>query len=94
MKVLETIKKLRCFVQAIWCASVKVFVESVIESLISVYEFHFNKSRTVKEDTGEAEIAVNGPTIAHCDPIVRQAMDQYWLDKQRKKFGTLSEQQT
>ena len=82
----ECYKGIEMLVQAICCASVKVSVESVIESLISVYEFHIDKLRTVKEDTSEAEIktAINGPTIAHCDRIVKQAMDQYWMVKTKK----------
>lgn len=53
-------------VQAIYCTPVKVSVESVIESLIIVYECHFYKLRPVRKNTTEAEmeIAVNCPTIA------------------------------
>lgn len=70
----ECYKGIERLVPTICCASVKVSVESVIESLISVYEFHFDKLRTVKEDTSEAEmeIAINGPTIAQCDRIVNK----------------------
>ena len=30
------------------------------------------------------EIAVNGQTIAHCDQTVKQAINQYWLEKTKK----------
>ena len=40
----------------------------------------------MKVDTTEAEmeIAINCPTVAHCNRIVKQAMDQYWMEKTKK----------
>lgn len=75
-------KGIEMLVQAICCAPLKVSVESVIKSVLSVYECHFAKLRTEKEDTSEAEmeIAVNGPTVAHCDRRFKHALDLYWLE--------------
>ena len=57
--------------------------ESVLESMVSQYENHFDSRRNVKEDTANEEfnIAVNGPSLAHCDSVVREAMDNLWKHK-------------
>ena len=46
--------------------------ESVLESFVSRYENHFDSRRSTDEETSneEFEIAVNGPSLAHCDGIV------------------------
>ena len=48
-------------------ASVVMSVESVVESIVSMYENRQSKSRNLGEDRGNNEmmIAVNGPNIAH-----------------------------
>jgi hypothetical protein len=33
--------------------------------------------------TQEFEIAVNGPNLAYCDTVVKEAMDQYWMSKSK-----------
>ena len=57
--------------------------ESVLESFVSRYENHFDVRRSTDEDTSnqEFEIALNGPNLAHCDTVVKEAMDQYWKSK-------------
>ena len=59
--------------------------ESVLESFVSRYENHFDVRRSTDEDTSnqEFEIAVNGPNLAHCDTVVKEAMDQYWKSKSK-----------
>ena len=59
--------------------------ESVLESFVSRYENHFDSRRSTDEETSneEFEIAVNGPSLAHCDGIVQEAMDKYWKDKSK-----------
>ena len=49
--------------QGILCAAVKISVESVVESLVSRYEKHFDKSRKLTEENAldEMEISANGP---------------------------------
>ena len=64
--------------------------ESVLESFVSRYENHFDSRRSTDEETSneEFEIAVNGPSLAHCDGIVQEAMDKYWKDKSKNgKFA-------
>ena len=67
-------------IHAIMCASVKISVESIVESMISVYENHVDGNRNLDDDSAAQEfiIAYNGPNLAHCDDIVREAMCEYW----------------
>ena len=55
-------------------------VESVVETVISRYERHSNKSRNLDEEQAmdEMEISENGPTIFKADPLLRISMDKYW----------------
>ena len=64
----------------ILCAAVKVSVESVVESLVSRYEVHFDKARQLIEENAlhEMEIAENGPSIFREDPLLEMAMNSYW----------------
>ena len=59
--------------------------ESVLESFVSRYENHFDVRRSTDEDTSnqEFEIAVNGPNLAHCDTVLKKAMNQYWKSKSK-----------
>lgn len=62
--------------------AVKLSVESVVESIISKYETHFNKSRQMTEEHAleELEISENGPCFVKADPVLRAAMNRYWGD--------------
>ena len=61
-------------------ACVKVSVESVVESLVSRYEKHFDSSRqpTKQHSLDEIIIAENEPLLHHADEILERAMNQYW----------------
>ena len=69
--------------------------ESVLESLVSQYENHFDIRRNVNELTANEEfnIAVNGPNLAHCDSVITEAMTKYWNSKKSHwhffKFNSL-----
>ena len=54
-----------------------------MESFVSRYENHFYARRPTNEETAneEFEIACNGPNLANCDGVVREAMDSYWRKK-------------
>ena len=69
--------------QAIAVSSVKVSCESVLESFVSKYESHFDVRRNMSEEGAneEFEISINGPNIAYCDSVVKEAMDEYWSAK-------------
>ena len=60
---------------AIAVCVVKHSCESVLESFVSRYEYHFDPRRNVDEQTSneEFEIAV--------DSVVIEAMDSYWREK-------------
>ena len=68
------------------CASVKISVESVVESLVSRYETHFHKKRGLDEKNAidEMEIAENGPSEFRADPLLIAAMDNW---KKETKTG-------
>ena len=68
--------------QSIVCASIKISVESVVESLVSRYESHFTKNRNLDESNAldEMTIAENGPSIFKADKILSNAMNKYWRD--------------
>ena len=72
------------------CASVKVSVESVVESLVSRYETHFHKKRGLEEKNAldEMEIAENGPSEFRAEKLLLVAMDKYW--KKTNKIGTVA----
>ena len=53
-------------------------VESVLESPISIYEYHFRDEDSIAE---ECQIAVSEPSLAHSYSAVYNAMSQYWSAK-------------
>jgi hypothetical protein len=69
--------------QAIAVCAVKHSCESVLESFVSRYENHFDSRRNTEEDATnqEFEVAVNGPNLANCGPVVKEAMDHYWSSR-------------
>ena len=69
--------------QSIATSAVKISVESVVESLVSRYESHFDAKRQLKEINAldEMEISENGPDLVHADKILTSAMSKYWQDK-------------
>ena len=58
----------------------KSFRESVVESLVSRYEKHFDSSRqpTEQHSLDEMIIAENRPLLHHADEILERAMNRYW----------------
>ena len=78
--------------QAMAVASVKHSCESILESFVSRYENHFDERRNVDEDTAneEFEICVNGPNLANSEPVIKEAMDDYWNGKSWHFYRTSS----
>ena len=72
--------KVEVIVHCICTASVKVSVESVVETLVSRYEQHFDSSRQLTEDHAleEMQIAENGPLLQHADSLLDRSMNNYW----------------
>ena len=60
-------KGIELIMHAILVAAVKLSVESSVESLVSRYEKHFNKSRQLTESNAKEEMLIseNGPNLAH-----------------------------
>ena len=59
-------------------AAAKVSVESVVESLVSRYEGHFDARRELKEEHAldEMEISENVPNLPNADKILLSAMNK------------------
>ena len=57
--------------------------ESILESFVSRFENHFDVRRNVNEDTSNKEFTItcNGPNLANCNGVVREAMEDYWRSK-------------
>ena len=64
-------------------ALVKVSVESVLESYVSIYENHFYKERNIGEDNAlhKLKVSINDPNLALCNAVVKSAMRSYWSTK-------------
>ena len=61
-------------------AAIKMSVESIAESYISVYNIHNNDNRQIKEQTGEDEmmIHINGPEVGEADETLKAALDLHF----------------
>jgi hypothetical protein len=55
-------------------------IESVVETWVSVLEQHSSKLRNLTQARleHEAMVAINGPEVVHCDPVVKEALSKYW----------------
>ena len=64
-------------------------MESVVESLVSRDETHFDAKRQLTEihALDEMLIAENGPDIVHADKLLIFAMDKYCKEKSQGNFG-------
>ena len=86
----ELFEGIEMVLQAIAVSSVKHSCESILESLVSKFENHFDSRRNMGEDSAVEEftIAVNGPSLAHADSIVEEAMNLYWKGQDWHFFKT------
>ena len=79
----QVFKNIDAIMQAIAVSAVKQICKTILESFVSMYENHFDIIRNTNEKSTneEFEIAVNGPNLAHCDSVVKEAMDNYWASR-------------
>ena len=78
----QVFKNIEAIMQAIAVSAVKQIYKTILESFVSMYENHFDIRNTNEKSTNEEfEIAVNGPNLAHCDSVVKEAMDNYWASR-------------
>jgi hypothetical protein len=75
-------------IHIICAASVAMSVESIVESMVSMYEIRQSKLRNTGEDHGNEEmmIAVNGPEIANADKILKKSLDSYFKKHKEGKW--------
>ena len=80
-------RNVKVIIHLICVACAKVSVESVVESLVSRYEKHFDSSRqpTEQHSLDEMIIAENRPLLHHADEILERAMNRYW--RVAKRYG-------
>ena len=101
----ELYRKCELVVHGITVASLKFNVESVVESLVSQYEYRFGPKRSAPEETAdnEMEIYINGPNVNNCDAVVKAALDKHFggalkwhflvknsIESYSKKTGTIA----
>ena len=69
--------------RATYEASIKLSVESVAESVISVYNLHNSKVRPISEETANDElfIAFNGPEMGEADETLKEALNLHFAKK-------------
>ena len=74
-------------------AATKSSVESVIESIVSSYEYASDTRKGFKEENinDVFEIISNGPSPTNCDKIVETALDNYFKNKQNKSWHFITE---
>ena len=84
----ELYKGIEMIIHSICVSAVKISVESVIESLTSKFEIHFNKFRNVTEGAAynEMMVSINGPSPAQCDKVVMAAMKQHFKGQYGIRF--------
>lgn len=75
-------------IHIICAASVAMSVESIVESIVSMYENRQSKFRNIGEKRGNEEmmIAVNGPEISNADKILKKALDNYFKNHRDGKW--------
>ncbi|CAB3980645.1 LIGHT-DEPENDENT SHORT HYPOCOTYLS 6 [Paramuricea clavata] len=92
---LETERKLyvEMVMHVICVAAASMSVESVIESMVSIYENRNNKFRPISEERAvlEMNIAINGPELPHADSIIQERHQNVLDDKSGYDHILLSE---
>ena len=75
--------------RATYEACIKMSVESVAESVISIYNLHNSKIRNMKEDTANNEmfVAFNGPEIGEADEVLREALNLHFSQSIKQLHG-------
>ena len=76
--------EIEMIMQAISVCCIKVSCESVLESLVSIFENHYDVRRNMNEKSTSEEfmIAINGPNLSHADAVIKEAMNSYWNSRQ------------
>ena len=66
--------------------AVKYSLESIVESLISRYQVHFDKSHQLGEEKAHMEMfmSMNGPVLVRADPLLKRAM-AIWTNSSRTR---------
>ena len=83
MKNEELHNGIELVMQATAVAAVKMSVESIAESFISIYNLHNNKLRPIEESTAEAEMMIHmsGPEIGEAEDVLKSALDLHFEGK-------------
>ena len=75
-------------IHAITAASTAISVESIVESVVSIYENRQSKTRTLSEDSSnqEMQIGINGPSLAKSDNVLEKALNNYFKAHKQGKW--------
>ena len=73
---------------AISAACVAISVESIVESVVSMYENRQTKFRNLGEDRAnhEMQIGCNGTNLAKCDRLLEKTMNSYFETHKQGKW--------
>ena len=73
---------------SISAACVAISVESIVESVVSIYETRQTKSRTLSDDRAnyEMQVCYNGPNLAKADTMLEKAIDSYFKAHKQGKW--------
>ena len=74
--------EIEMIMQAISVCCVKVSCKSVLESLVSIFENHYEWNMNEKSTSDEFMIAINCPNLSHADAVIKIAMNSYWNSRQ------------
>ena len=68
--------------QSVFVAAIKISVESVAESVISVYNRHNSDIRPMEENqmNDEMFVALNGPEIGEANEVLKEALKLHFED--------------
>ena len=83
MKKKDLHNDIELVMQATAVAAVKMSVESIAESFISIYNLHNNKLRPIEEVTVEAEMMIHmiGLEIGEANKVLKSALNLHFEEK-------------
>ena len=92
-KKLKLFENIQLVLHIASCAATKSSVESVMESIVSSYEYASDSRKGFKEESINDifEIISNGPSPTNCDSIVENALDNYFNNQQKTSWHFVTE---
>ena len=85
---LKLYEGIEIIMHTIAAASVAISCESIVQSVVSIYENRQNKFRTITDDRAnfEMQIGVNGPNLSQADILLENTLDKYFPEHKKGKW--------